>query len=292
MSNQIELRHLSYFLAVAKELHFRKAAEKLYISQPGLSRQIKQMEAELDVVLFERNNRNVRLTKAGEYLQKELEATLENLYAVLANAKRIGEGIEGDLNFGYVGSAMQNIIPNLLIQIRNEYPKIHFNLKEMDNQKQINALLSFTTDLGFVRLEKVPENLEISPILEENFCLVLPENHKIDSDNYKGLHHFKDESFILFDSKYSSSYYKKVMQIFEEAGFVPKLSHNTIHSSSIFKLIENNFGISIVPKSLAQERGYKIKFIELDTISQKTKLSLIWNKKNTNPLLGKILKLI
>ena len=103
---------------------------------------------------------------------------------------------------------------------------------------------------------------------------------------------FKNESFILFDAKYSTSYHEKVMQIFDDCGFTPIISHNTIHSSSIFKLVENNFGISIVPKSLAEERDYKIKFIELDMISQKTTLSLIWNKKNTNPILNDVLKLL
>lgn len=292
MSNQIELRHLSYFLAVAKELHFRKAAEKLYISQPGLSRQIKQMEAELDVVLFERNNRNVRLTKAGEYLQKELEATLENLYAVLANAKRIGEGIEGDLNFGYVGSAMQNIIPNLLIQIRNEYPKIHFNLKEMDNQKQIDSLQNQDIDIGFVRLERVPKNLVLCPILEDTFSLVLPQNHALNKSNYKDLSELKNEPFIMFDPSYSPNYHQKIMQIFDYFGFTPIVYHKTVHATSIYKLIELGFGISIVPSSLQIDSTSKVKFIDLDRIPQRTTLSAVWNKNNKNPILPKILQFV
>ncbi|GGZ91953.1 LysR family transcriptional regulator [Algibacter mikhailovii] len=292
MSNQIELRHLSYFLAVAKELHFRKAAEKLYISQPGLSRQIKQMEAELDVVLLERNNRNVRLTKAGEYLQKELEATLENLYAVLANAKRIGEGIEGDLNFGYVGSAMQNIIPNLLIQIRNEYPKTHFNLKEMDNQKQIDSLQNQDIDIGFVRLERVPKNLVLCPILEDSFSLVLPQNHALNKSNFKDLSELKNEPFIMFDPSYSPNYHQKIMQIFDYFGFTPIVYHKTVHATSIYKLIELGFGISIVPSSLQIDSTSKVKFIDLDRIPQRTTLSAVWNKNNKNPILPKILQFV
>jgi DNA-binding transcriptional LysR family regulator len=292
MSYQIELRHIRYFLAVAEELHFRKAAEKLFISQPGLSRQIKLFEEELGVVLFERHNRKVVLTKVGEYLKVEFSLQIKTLSHTLENAKLLHDGKKGALKIGYVGSAMQDVIPNLLLRFEKNHPNILFNLKEIDNQKQIEGLLSFSLDVGFVRLERVPRTLEIKSILKENFCLVLPKNHLISGNNFKNLAQFKEESFILFDSKYSASYYEKVMQIFDDCGFTPLISHNTIHSSSIFKLVENNFGISIVPKSLAQKRGHKIKFIELDKISQKTTLSVIWNKKNTNPILNDVLELL
>lgn len=291
MSYQIEIRHLKYFLAVAEELHFRKAAEKLFISQPGLSKQIKFLEEELGVILFERHNRKVVLTKVGEYLKKEFTTQLNTLSHTLENAKLLQDGKKGELKIGYVGSAMQDVIPNLLLKFEKNHPDILFDLKELDNQKQIKDLVSLNLDLGFVRLERVPRNLEILPILKENFCLVLPKNHKIDATNFKGLQQFKEEQFILFDAKYSTSYYEKVMQIFDDCGFSPLVSHNTIHSSSIFKLVENNFGISIIPKSLAQKRGHKIKFVELNMIPQKTTLSVIWNKKSDNLILNKFLKL-
>ena len=292
MSYQIELRHLRYFLAVAEELHFRKAAEKLFISQPGLSRQIKLMEEELGVVLFERHNRKVVLTKVGAYLKVEFELQLKTLLHTLENAKLLHDGKKGALKIGYVGSAMQEVIPNLLLNFEKKHPNILCNLKEIDNQQQLEALLSFSLDIGFVRLERVPRALEIKPILKENFCLVLPTDHEIDSSNFKSLGQFKEESFILFDAQYSASYHEKVMQIFDDCGFTPLNSHNTIHSSSIFKLVENKLGISIVPKSLAQKRGHQIKFIELDLIAQKTTLSVIWNKKNTNPMLKEVLQLL
>ena len=292
MSYQIELRHLRYFLAVAEELHFRKAAEKLFISQPGLSRQIKLLEEELGVVLFERHNRKVVLTKVGAYLKVEFELQLKTLSHTLENAKLLHDGKRGALKIGYVGSAMQDVIPNLLLSFEKNHPNILFNLKEIDNQNQIEGLLDYSLDIGFVRLERVPRALEIKTILKENFCLVLPKDHLINEDNFKSLSQFKAASFILFDAKYSTSYYEKVMQIFDDCGFTPLISHNTIHSSSIFKLVENNFGISIIPKSLAQKRGHKIKFIELDKISQKTTLSVIWNQKNTNPILNDVLELL
>ena len=292
MSNQIEHRHLRYFLAVAEELHFRKAAEKLFISQPGLSRQIKQMEQDLGVTLFERNNRRVALTKTGDYLQKELQINLKNLEDILAHSKLIHHGKEGHLTLGFVGSAMLQIIPAILKQFNSKFPKVMFKLEEMDNQKQIEGLLSQEIDVGFVRLERVPRSLEIHTVLKETFCLVLPKNHPVNKRNFKNLSQFKDSPFILFDPEYSVSYYEKVMQIFDGCGFAPIISHNTIHASSIYKLVENNLGVSIVPKSLQFGYDMNVKFIELDAIPQRAFLSIAWSKNNRNPMLQNILQLI
>ncbi|WP_339917688.1 LysR family transcriptional regulator [Yeosuana marina] len=292
MSYQIELRHIRYFLAVSELLHFRKAAEKLFISQPGLSRQIKEMEDHLGIKLFDRHNRQVKLTPTGLYLKEELSKNLKNLDAILNHAKLLEDGKDGKLNFGYVGSAMQKIIPELLLKFTEDHPNILFSLKEMDNNKQIEGLLSQDIDIGFVRLDRIPRGLESHPILKEPFCLVLPKNHVIDASNFKSLSQFKEEHFILFDPEYSASYYEKVMEIFDDSGFSPIVSHNTIHAGSIYKLVENNFGISIVPKSLINETNSKTKFIVLHKIKQRTILSAIWNKDNRNPILNNILSLI
>lgn len=289
MKHQLELRHFKYFIAVAEDLHFRKAAERLFISQPGLSRQIKQMEDDLGMTLFERHNRKVELTKAGQYLKTQITQHLKDLDRILNQAKLINNGIKGDLKFGYVGSAMQEIIPNLLLKFRSQNPYAQFGLKELGNQKQIDSLLSLDIDIGFVRIERVPRDLQIKPILKENFCLVLPENHPINEASFINMNQFKDEDFILFDPQYSASYHEKVMQIFDDAGFTPIIAHNTIHATSIYKLVENNFGISIVPKSLQNLTVKGIKFIELTNILQKTILSVVWNKNNRNPMLKKFL---
>lgn len=292
MSYQLELRHLRYFLAVAEDLHFRKAAERLYISQPGLSRQIKELEKGLGIQLFDRHNRKVELTAAGVFLQSEFRRYSKELDNIIQHAKSLNDGLLGNLKFGYVGSAMQQIIPDLLLAFRKKYPNILFSLKEMDNQKQIEGLLSHHIDLGFVRLERVPKGLEIHPLLKEPFCLVLPKNHPINANNFEHLSQLKEESFILFDPQYSTSYYEKVLQIFDDSGFSPIITHNTIHSSSIYKLIENNFGISIVPKSLQVDYLEGIKFIELPQIPQRTVLSAVWLTNNRNPILNNILSLV
>lgn len=292
MSNQLEFRHFKYFLAVAKELHFRKAAEQLYISQPGLSRQIKQMENDLGFKLFERHNRKVELTKSGLYLQKELTTIFKRLDDILNQTKLINDGIDGNLKLAYVGSAMQKLIPKLLLEFRETNQNVLINLTENDNERQIQALLNQEIDIGFVRLERVPKGLEIHSTLEETFSLVLPKDHKINFSNFESLHQFKDEHFILFDASYSLSYYEKVMQIFDNSGFSPTVSHSTVNASSIYRLVENNFGISIVPTSLQYGYNFDIKFIELTNIPQRTTLKIVWNSTNTNPILKKFLNVV
>ncbi len=292
MSNQIELRHLKYFLAVAEELHFRKAAERLFISQPGLSRQIKQLEASLDTVLFERTNRKVQLTNAGEYLKKEAHVYLKHFDRMLRHTKLIDAGLEGNLKMGYVGSAMQNFIPALLLKFRKLHPTIHFKLSELDNQKQIENLIAHNIDLGFIRLDHVPKGLKTKTVFEDTFSLVLPDNHKVNASNFKGLFQFKDEPFILFEKSYSPAYFEKVMQLFEQSGFSPIVSHSSVNASTIYRLVENNFGISIVPTSLQLGYAMKIQFIELEKMPQRTVLSAVWNSENRNPVLQKMLRLL
>lgn len=292
MRHQIELRHLRYFLAVAEELHFRKAADKLFVSQPGLSRQIKQMEEELGFPLFERTNKRVTLTKAGKYLKEEVALIFKNIEDTFDHAQLIHEGMEGQISFAYVGSAMQNVIPELILKIKEDHPNIHYSLREMENPEQIDALLLNDVDLAFVRLEKVPKGLDIRPVYEDTFSLVVPENYELENLDLNSLTQFKNEDFILFDPSYSPAYYEQVMDIFKQSGFQPVISHNTVHASTIFRLVENNLGLSIVPSSLKLGYDMKVKFIELNQMPQRTVLSVAWNKANRNPILGKILSKI
>lgn len=292
MGNPIELRHYHYFLAVAQELHFRKAAEKLYISQPGLSRQIKQMEEILGVQLFERSNRKVKLTAAGQYLKEEISVLLRGIADAEEYTKLLGAGIEGKLKVGYVGSAMQEVIPQVLEKCREQYPKVRFNFRELDNSKQMKGLHTGELDIGFVRMSRIPRGLVAKQVREEYFALVLPKGHSFSKRVFKGMEQLKEESFILFEEDYSSTYYQNVMSIFDEAGFVPIVSHTTVHAATIFKLVENGFGLSIVPTSLMDSYHSSVEFVVLDKIPQRTTLSVVWNKKNSNPILARILELL
>jgi len=291
MSNQIELRQLQSFLVLAKELHFRRAAEKLFISQPGLSKQIQQLDQQLEVTLLERDRRNVRLTPSGTYLKTQVENILGLLDQTVTHIKHLENGLEGELTIGFVGSAMQQVIPNLIKKCNTHYPKLHFVLDEMSNQAQLEAIQHYQIDLGFVRLNTVPPDIELKPIFEEHFSLVLPKNHPITVRNFKGVQQLKEEPFILFSSDYSSNYYNNIMSIFSDAGFTPKVSHKSIHANTIFRLVESGLGVAIVPHSLTlgATKAIAIKIMDLKNIRQRAVLSIAWKKNRHLPALEKVL---
>jgi len=292
MSSQLELRHLTYFLAVAEELHFRKAAEKLFISQPGLSRQIKQMEDLLQVELFVRTKKKVALTPAGHYLKAQTEGIFKQLKETKRQLQLIGEGDTGEIRIGFLGSAMQNVIPNLLLQLRDNYPKIKTSLEERANLDQVAAVLKDELDIGFVRLARVPAALHMQTIFEDTFSLVLPESYPMLTRDYKGMQQFSEDNFILFSQEYSPHYFDTIMSICSDAGFIPKVSHKSVHAHTIFKLVENKLGIAIVPTALQAGFQMRVKFIELKNIKQRALLSVIWRKENANPVLKNCMDLL
>ena len=159
----------------------------------------------------------------------------------------------------------------------------------MDNNRQINDLLGNKIDIGFVRLNEVPKALSLRPVFDETFSLVLPKNHALNSRNFTSLNQLKEEQFIFFEKAYSPSYHEKVMSMFEDCGFSPTISHTSVHATTIYRLVENSFGVAIVPSSLKLGYNMNIKFIELKNVPQRAVLSLAWNKENRNPMLGHFL---
>ena len=292
VGNQYELRHLRYFLAVAEELHFRRAAERLYVSQPGLSRQIRQFEEQLGYDLFARTNRSVTLTPAGDYLHGEVKRLLDGLDAAVRHGRALHDGRRGQLNFGYVGSTMQHLIPDLLLRFRQTHPEINYGMDALRNQTQLDRLLSRELDIGFVRSEVVPDELERMPLQVDTFSLVLPTDHWLTPATFTAMQQLREESFILFDPNYSRPYFARVMAIFHDAGFEPRVGHQTVHATTIYRLVENNFGVSIVPTSMRGGYDMRVKFIELDGLPQRTTLSAVWRRDSKNPALRHFVRLL
>jgi DNA-binding transcriptional LysR family regulator len=288
----MELRHLVYFKAVAEELNYRKAAEKLFISQPGLSRQVKQLEELLGVQLFERDKKRVELTAAGAFLKGEVDFVINHLEATKGQLRLIESGKVGELRIGFLGSASNQILPDLLSRINTEEPLITTSLEELSNSVQVEMIQKVKLDLGFVRLASVPDGLEIKPVFRDTFSLVVPENHSISNSEFRSVYQFSEESFILFSSDYSNHYYEQIMGICRDAGFSPKIRHKSVHALTIFRLVENGLGVAIVPSSLKAGYALKVRFMELQDISQFTELSVIWKPENRNPALMRVLPLV
>ncbi len=282
MSYQLELRHFKYFQAVAEELSFRKAADRLFIAQPGLSRQISQMEEILKARLFERTKRNVQLTPAGAYLKNEVDFILNHLEAAKRQVELMDKGESGEIRIGFVGSAIHHVLPDLMLKLNQKFPDIHTTLQELPNQAQIDAVEKDKLDIGFVRVSNVSTELMMVPVHEDTFSVVLPAGHPLDSVNFTDIGQLRDEKFILFSSDYSPQYYDKIISICQDQGFLPLISHKSVHAFSIFKLVESGLGVAIVPTSLVDGYQLGIKSIEMKNIPQRTMLSAIWKPKNRN----------
>ncbi|MBB5438968.1 DNA-binding transcriptional LysR family regulator [Pedobacter sp. AK017] len=292
MGYQIELRHLKYFQVLAEELKFRKAAERLFISQPGLSRQIMQMEEIFNVALFDRSKKKVELTAAGLYLKDEVDFLFNHLETVKRQLDNIGQGRETELRIGFLGSAAQKIVPELVLGLNKEYPGIQTILDEMPNKMQIELLEKDKLDLGFVRLHRLPEGISRHLVQQETFSLVLPKQHPVNELNFKGIAEFGNEPFIFFSSEDSPFYHDLITSICEDHGFRPKVFHRSVNALTIFKLVEEGMGLAIVPTSLQYGYNLNVRFIELKNIPQRTELYVAWKASNRNPALKNVIELL
>ena len=292
MTNQIELRHLHYFKVLAEELHYRKAAEKLYISQSALSQQIKQLENLLELSLFDRINKRVVLNDAGQLFYKDAIQVIHKMQTALNNLKLLKKGNTGQIGISFVASAMQSILPGLLKKFNSDCPNIKFYLEELTNKEQLAALQKGDIDLGFMRSNQVGQNMMIKSVFKENFTLVLPKAHPMTAAKFNHVGELKDEHFILFPNDQSQLYYQQIINLCADQGFTPNITHRSIHAPTIFKLVENGMGLSIIPKSLATTENPNIKFIELKDIPQQTELYAVWNKLNDNSALPYFLEML
>lgn len=288
----MELRHLKYLVALGQELHFARAADKLFITQPALTRQIQQLEDEIGVKLVERTKRKVALTTAGSYFFDEAVYVINHLSQVVQATQRKATGEEGEIRIGFVGSAMQNIIPDLLVELNKQYPRLHTSLEELSNQEQLRALTHDRLDIGFLRMQHIPGDFEKGMVFEDSFSLVVPTGHAVDAGGFTNLQQLRDEPFILFSNEYSQEYFDNIMSIFADHDFEPRVSHRSVHANTIFRLVEKNLGVAIIPSALAKDVNLGVSFIDLAHLPQRTRLTAVWKARNRNAALEKMLGLL
>ena len=288
----METRHLKYFLALAEELHFGKAANKLHISQPPLSRQIKDLEEELGVRLFNRTKRNVQLTTYGKYLKEQSYKLFNHMELIKNHLELMKNGAVGQVKIGYVGDFMHSIFPEILSELKKEYPKIDTILLETDTESQISALRAGSIDIGFIRTPIEVKDIIINPIYEETFSLILSKSHPLSSRKKLPLKELAEEPYIGFSPKCPPPLSKSVMSICNKAGFSPKVIHRALQINSIVTLVENNVGYSIIPigpKAIFKEN---VKFFELKNYPERAEISLAYNPKLLDEISKKIVDLV
>ncbi|MDY8135789.1 LysR substrate-binding domain-containing protein [Aquimarina sp. 2201CG5-10] len=279
-------------IVLAEKLNFTRAAEELNIVQPALSRQIKQLEEEIGAVLFKRDKRNVKLTPAGVYFIKEAKKLVSQVEQMSKHTTHIHNGEVGEIRIGFTHSIMQTILPEILKTVNHHMPGIKTVLKEMNNRDQYLALQQNDLDIGFATNPMVPFNLKSKILHIDNFVVLLPDSHPIQESNYSNFSVFSKEEFIFPSVVDGPNYVHTLESICIDAGFNPKVVHETDSATTSFRLIEAGLGISLEPISSLQGHQFPIKSIELKNIKQKAKLTMIWNpdREPEYPALFKLLK--
>jgi len=288
----MNLRQLTYFQMVASELHFKKAAQKLFIVQPALSRQIQALEKELGVLLLERDQRNVALTPAGIYLRDATAPLLASLETITHKVRMVADGLEGELRIGYTGSCVSTVLPQILPSLHKQYPLIQTYLSEMTSATQLEALKTRHLDIGFLRHPPLHPPFESLLVWREPFYLVLPMDHPLNAKNFKSMQQVARERFILPPRHDGELYHEHILGICTEAGVRPLIAHESTHGNTIVKLVESGLGISILPETFKRLYAGTVKFLPLRHTSRQAELTALWLKQHHNAALGKLLEII
>jgi DNA-binding transcriptional LysR family regulator len=252
MSEQIELRHLRYFLAVAETLHFSRAARRLGMAQPPLSQQIKRLEQLLGHALFERTTRGVKLTPAGQLLARRARSTMEKMGEDLAQVRRLGRGEEGTLTVGFSGSVMFTELPAAIQSFRRSYPKVELRLRELVTSAQIAALLNGQIDLAFLRDGDPTEGIRITTLLKEKYVAVLPEAHSLARRRTLSMKALEGEPFVMFARRMGPLAYDRTIACCERGGFRPNIVQDAPQWLTLVRLVAAGLGVSLAPACVAR----------------------------------------
>ncbi len=266
----MELRHLRYFLAVAEELHFGRAAQRLHISQPPLSTQIRDLEEELEVVLLERTQRHVKLTKAGKLFRNRVQAILTDVERATEEVRALDRGEMDTLRIGYKSAIMLIEVAPMLHKFQTKFPNVQLKFVQCSVSEQYGAVSEHRLDIGFVDapIGKTSENYANDnitgiPVLKERIKLALPKDHPLAHRKRVSLREFHNDNFIFLDRQAVPSVHDLFIGMCQEAGFSPKIKCYAPQLTEIMAHVAAGGGVSFAPESLADSWLGLIKFVPL-----------------------------
>ena len=290
----MELRHLRYFRMVATELHFGRAAEKLHIAQPPLSKQIQDLEAELGFELFTRTKRAVTLTPAGQAFLIEVTQIFQQLDRAIDIGRKTSRGELGQISIGFVGSATYNILPLMLQQFHDRYPNVRIELHELTTDRQLIWLREGRIDIGLIRPPIIASDLASQVIFQESLVVALPINHPLAGADSIDLASLAIAPFILFPRELAPGLYDPIIASCQAAGFSPQVVQECIQMQTIVSLVSANMGVSILPKSIqeAQRHGVVYKPIHVGgvNVEQLAKIAIVWRIDDNSPTMNRFLE--
>lgn len=244
----MELRQLRYFVAVAEERHFGRAAKRLRLSQPPLSAQIKGLEEELGVKLFQRSTRQVALTDAGRTFLERAEGILEAVEEAKEAAKGADEGVRGRLEIGFISSATLGLLPPAIRLFRERFGGVEIELRELTSAQQIDALYAGEIRVGLVRLPLRAPGLRFEPLQEESFLVALPSGHPLEALESVPLEAMVDQPLIFFTRQLMPSLHAQIVELFQRVGAFPNVVQHAVHLQTIVGLVASDVGLAILPE--------------------------------------------
>jgi DNA-binding transcriptional LysR family regulator len=287
----MELRHLRYFVAVAEELHFRRAAERLHVSQPPLSQQIRALEGELGVTLFERNRRRVELTAAGAALLTEARAILSHVDHAVDITQRAARGEAGALAIGFVGSAMYGRLPDVVRAFHAERPSVALRLRELPTADALSALAEGRIDVGVVRPAQVESGIEIDVVQREGVLAALPEGHRLAGAEALSLSDLGGEAFVMLARREAPGLFGALDAAMRELGVAPREVQEVTEMRTVLGLVSAGVGVSVVPASVAGSERSHVVFLPLKGRVPTVELALAWRGGDASPPLAAFLAL-
>lgn len=286
----MELRLLRYFVTLAEELHFARAAERLQITQPALSKQIAALEKELDVPLFTRTKRTVRLTAAGQVLLEQATRLLSQVNDIIHLTQRAARGEEGQLRIGFTATATYTVLPALVRDFRDRFPRVQLTMLELCTEAQVAALKDGQIDIAFLHPPIDERGLKLHPILEEAFLAVLPKHHPLLKYEQIPLSAFAEEPLIIHPRNEGPVLYDGLIQICQQAGFQPKIVQESISTQTRICLVAAGIGVSFVSESVQSLVGTDVVCRALADCPIKLKFAAAWRQSSTPPTLQSFLK--
>ncbi|PTT70788.1 LysR family transcriptional regulator [Arthrobacter sp. HMWF013] len=246
----MELRQLRYFLTVADELHFGRAAERLHITQPPLTVAVRRLEKELGVQLFDRTTRSVALTAAGQAFRDRVQLAVSDLDDAVSDVVDVAAGKSGKLRVGFVSSASYTTVPEAIRVFRQQRPRIDLVLNPLTSGEQIEQLLEGQLDLGLIRDPGNMPGLHLELLNTEDLVVVLPESHRLAALDEVRPQDLEGEPMVLFPYGRMPGFVARVLQLFEPLATPPVVAQQAIHQETVLGLVAAGLGISVLPESV------------------------------------------
>ncbi|AHG92289.1 LysR substrate-binding protein (plasmid) [Gemmatirosa kalamazoonensis] len=279
----MELRHLRYFVAVAEELHFGRAAQRLRVAQPALSQQIKQLEAELGVTLLARTRRRVALTEPGRLFLPEARRTLAHAAAAAEVARRAAVGEAGRLRIGYVDSALWGLLPAVLGAYREAHPAVKLTMLERLPAQQIVGLRAGDLDVGVGPPPPPVRELATEPMTEERIVLALPAAHPLAARDAIDLVDLADEPWVLVSARTPSRLRDAAVAACVAAGFTPRVAQEARQLDALVALVSAGLGVTFVPSTAERMPRAGVAFRPLRGVDIPFRLVAAWRRGDMPP---------